>query len=103
MMNRFFTLLLAASCSTAVGQQSLADGLFAWYDFEGDFDNIVAPEEPELATNVDFVLDEDGQNQMGMFNGESSRIELQSANPQFCLSQDFTISCRIKINAGDNL
>ena len=38
-MNRFFTLLLAASCLTAVGQVPdyvPTDGLVAWYPFNGD-------------------------------------------------------------------
>jgi len=39
MMNRFFTLLLAASCLTAVGQVPdyvPTDGLVAWYPFDGN-------------------------------------------------------------------
>ena len=39
MMNRFFTLLLAASCLTAVGQVPdyvPTDGLLAWYGMDGD-------------------------------------------------------------------
>ena len=39
MMNRFFTLLFAASCLTAVGQAPdywPADGLIYWFDFESD-------------------------------------------------------------------
>ena len=41
-MNRFFTLLLAASCLTAVGQVPdyvPTDGLEAWYPLDGNADD----------------------------------------------------------------
>ena len=41
-MNRFFTLLLAASCLTAVGQVPdyvPTEGLVAWYPFSGSADD----------------------------------------------------------------
>ena len=56
MMNRFFTLLLAASCLTAVGQVPdyvPTEGLVAWYPFNGNAD------------------DESGNDNDGMVNGAS--------------------------------
>ena len=92
--------LCAAFCSTALGQGNVTDGLFAWYAFEGNSNNEIAPQEVELVTDVEFVLAQDGESQMAVFNGSSSKIELLDENPQFCLSQDFTIACRVQKNEG---
>ena len=63
MMNRFFTLLLAVSCLTAVGQVPdyvPSDGLVAYFPFDGNVLNLVSDEDG-LPMEVGFGADRFGQ------------------------------------------
>ena len=62
-MNRFFTLLLAVSCLTAVGQVPdyvPSDGLVAYFPFDGNVLNLVSDEDG-LPMEVGFGADRFGQ------------------------------------------
>ena len=77
-MNRFFTLLLAASCITAVGQVPdyvPTDGLVGWWPMDGNGSDVSGNDLHLLENEVTSVADR--LNQQGkalQFNGESSYL-----------------------------
>ena len=72
-MNRFFTLLLAASCLTAVGQVPdyvPTDGLVAWYPFNGDAHDDSGNGNDGVSVSVESAFDRFGnENSAFYFSG----------------------------------
>ena len=100
MMNRFFTLLLAASCLTAFGQVPdyvPTDGLVAWYPLDGNADNA---SNDNLHGNVDGATP--SENRFGVvgqslfFDGNGDGVFLDH-DPVF-LSAQQTISLWLQID-----
>ena len=72
-MNRFFTLLLVASCLTAVGQVPdyvPTDGLVAWYEFNSDLEDLGPNQNHGQSSSISYGEDVIGNNQ------SSLRLEL---------------------------
>ena len=78
-MNHFFTLLLAASCLTAVGQVPEyvpTDGLLSYFSFSGSFDEL-AGSNLHLEADGEISFDEDHFGQVAeaaRFNSQSSLV-----------------------------
>ena len=93
MMNRFFTLLLAASCLTAVGQVPdyvPTDGLVAWYPMGSSLVNAFGDEHNGEFFSIDSV---DGANAESLgasiFNGTDSYGYVEDG---LLLEGDFSVS-----------
>jgi len=88
-MNRFFTLLLAASCLTAVGQVPdyvPTDGLVSWFDMEGELLNELSGELGTL-TNTANTSDRFGNEGMAIeFSGNAFGVTSGSNMPTGALS-----------------
>ena len=84
-MNRFFTLLLAASCLTAVGQVPdyvPTDGLEAWYPLDGNADDASGNLNQGLLTMVVGAENRFGQESSALFfdSGSNGYVEIPSLN-----------------------
>ena len=101
-MNRFFTLLLAASCLTAVGQVPdyvPTDGLLAWYPFNGNANDESGSDLHALPQAVDLVEDRFGTPSSAYhFSGESSSF---LSLPDMPSPQEFSLSvwCRKEVDS----
>ena len=88
-MNRFFTLLLAASCLTAVGQVPdyvPTEGLVGWFDMEGELLNELSGELGTL-TNTSNTSDRYGNEDMAIeFSGNAYGVTSGSNMPTGALS-----------------
>ena len=100
-MNRFFTLLLAASCLTAVGQVPdyvPTDGLVAWYPMGSSLVNAFGDEHNGEFFSIDSV---DGANAESLgasiFNGTDSYGYVEDG---LLLEGDFSVSFWIRSDLG---
>ena len=93
-MNRFFTLLLAASCLTAVGQVPdyvPTDGLVAWLPLDGNFDGWSAQDASWNVVGTSSGFDRFGsENGAAVFNGNGDWAS--SSQSLIPTEGDFTIS-----------
>ena len=97
-MNRFFTLLLAASCLTAVGQVPdyvPTEGMVGWWPFEGSYSNDYSGVTPDEVSEVTFSDGHFGVGQAAFFN-DAAYIDLgDMPSPE-----EFTLTAWIRPSAG---
>ena len=97
MMNRFFTLLLAASCLTAVGQVPdyvPTDGLVAWFPCDSSLLDLTGTYTAEEVAFEGFLEGAYGETNGALgFDGESDFISFEG-NPVF--DNSFSIGLWIK-------
>ena len=97
-MNRFFTLLFAASCLTAVGQVPdyvPTEGMVGWWPFEGNYSNDYSGVTPVEVSEVAFSDGHFGVGQAAFFN-DSAYIDLgDMPSPE-----EFTLTAWVRPSAG---
>ena len=97
-MNRFFTLLLAALCLTAVGQVPdyvPTEGMVGWWPFEGSYSNDYSGVIPVEVSEVAFSDGHFGVGQAAFFN-DAAYIDLgDMPSPE-----EFTLTAWIRPSAG---
>ena len=100
-MNRFFTLLLAASCLTAVGQVPdyvPTDGLVAWYPFNGNADDESLNGHDAVVEGAILADDRFGNPSSAyLFDGDD---RIFPSNPETFPLAERTTSIWMKSNAG---